>query len=364
MAFGRESIEAGLLRQGRPSAVSEIPEYRVVLVDHCAAGHIGRLHVASRDKDVFPAIIIEIGNVRTVSCHWIAQGGHSPARRHLDKPTLAIVLIDGESFILQGNEDHIGRSIIVQIPKIDSHTRNEVPVLWKSHAALERNFLEFVIPLIMKEKVKQLVVGNKNVGETIAIIIGYTHSHALSQLGADSRGRGDVLEFSVAFVQEQLIRKFLVKFRMTVLRLIFEPAVRLLRPIPLQVVDYKEIEQPVVIDIQPGSSHRPQGSILRVRFGESRLLANIREGTIAVIVIQGVAVNACYEDVFETVIVVVSNRNANVEPSSLQPCLLGNVVKCAVAIVMKEPIPVFRRVLFQSGNIGTVRKKDVRKSVI
>src|ERR1041385_743168 len=199
----------------------------------------------------------------------------------------------------------------------------------------------------MKEKVKQLVVGDENVWQSVAIIIGYAYSHALSQFGADSGGRGDIRECPVAFIQEQLIGKFLIEFGMTVLRLISEPAVGFLSPLPLQVVDDKEIEQAVIIYIHPGSAHRPQGSVFRVRFGEARLLANIREGAVPVIVIESVAVNACYEDVFEPVIVVVSNRNAHVEPNSLQPCLLGDVGERAVAIVMKEPVPVFRRVLFQ-----------------
>src|ERR1041385_8370593 len=101
----------------------------------------------------------------------------------------------------------------------------------------------------MKKKVKQFVVGDENVGQPVAIIIGYAHSHALSQVGADSRGCGDIRECPVAFIQEQLIGKFLIEFGMTVLRLISEPAVRFLSAIPLQVVDDKEIEQAVIIYI-------------------------------------------------------------------------------------------------------------------
>src|SRR5207237_10478350 len=102
-----------LFRQGRPPAVSAISEYRVVLIDHCAARHVGRLHMAPRDEDVFPPIIIEIGNVWAVSSHWTAQPGHSAMRRYLDKPTFAIVLINGERLVLQGSEYDIGPPIIV-----------------------------------------------------------------------------------------------------------------------------------------------------------------------------------------------------------------------------------------------------------
>src|SRR5579862_2466988 len=112
MAFWRDSAEARLLRKGRPPAVSEIPEYAVVLIDHGAARHIRRLYMAARDENIFPAIIIKIGDVRAVSRHGIAQGSHSAARRHLDKPSFGIVLINGESFILQGDEDDIRPSII------------------------------------------------------------------------------------------------------------------------------------------------------------------------------------------------------------------------------------------------------------
>ncbi len=84
--------------------------------------------------------------------------------------------------------------------------------------------------------------------------------------------------------------------------------------LPLHVVHDKQIEMAVIIDIYPGRRDCPQRSKFRiVRMVQSRLRRNIGEGSVPVVVVQGVMVHTGYEEVGKSVIVVVAYRDANVE---------------------------------------------------
>ena len=69
-------------------------------------------------------------------------------------------------------------------------------------AGIERLLLELGLPLIVKVGIVDLVVGYEDIHPAIQVKIGQAYSHAFARMGADSTLRRDILEGSVALIEE------------------------------------------------------------------------------------------------------------------------------------------------------------------
>ncbi len=74
-----------------------------------------------------------------------------------------------------------------------------------------------------------------------------------------------VSECPIAIVDEQLVRRRLVHLGMAVFAMPVTFAQRLVIYIPLQIVDDHQVEQAIVVHIDPGPGDRPEWPVLRVR---------------------------------------------------------------------------------------------------
>ena len=63
------------------------------------------------------------------------------------------------------------------------------------------------------------------------------------------------------------------------------------------------------------------------------------------------------------VVVVIADRDADVEAGSCEPGLLCHIGEFAVAVVAEEAIAVFRRSLLQGCDVGAVGEEDVGTAV-
>src|ERR1035441_1614842 len=74
--------------------------------------------------------------------------------------------------------------------------------------------------------------------------------------------------------------------------------------------------------------------------------------------------NPADKNVLVTVVVIVPDGDAIVEPRARQSCLFGNILEVPVAIVLEEPVGVLRRALFQSRDVGAVGEIDIEVAVV
>ena len=76
------------------------------------------------------------------------------------------------------------------------------------------------------------------------------------------------------------------------------------------------------------------------------MFGHIREGPITIVVVERVVVNAADKNVLVAVVIEVTDGNARIVASSGETGFFGYIGKCAIAIVVEEPVPVLRRSLF------------------
>src|SRR5215470_4689249 len=100
-----------------------------------------------------------------------------------------------------------------------------------------------------------------------------------------------VAEGTVPVVDQQLIRRGFIHLGMTVV-IVTEPvADGFVIEIPFQVVEDDQIEQAVVVYVDPGPRNRPQRTKVCVGLVESGLRAYVGEGSVTVVVIERVVIN-------------------------------------------------------------------------
>src|SRR5581483_6508330 len=150
---------------------------------------------------------------------------------------------------------------------------------------------------------------------------------------------------------------------MAILRLAFKFAIRFLVYVPTQVIHDEQVEEPIVVYVNPGGSNRPERPVLFVRLRETGFCRDIGESPVAIIVVKRISIDATHKNVFVSIIVIIANCDTYVETAPLQASPFGNVGESSIAIVVEESVPVFLGVLLQSDNVRAVREEDVRPAV-
>ena len=123
-------------------------------------------------------------------------------------------------------------------------------------------------------------------------------------------------------------------------------------------------ETPVATDVvKPGRAIQKWSIFGIVPLVESGLLCHIAERSVAIVVIQRVAVDAGDKDVGVSVVVVVADGNTNIKPGALQSGSFGYVGERPVAVIAKEMVRVLRRRLFQRGDVRAIGEENVGTSI-
>src|SRR5690349_14417977 len=106
--------------------------------------------------------------------------------------------------------------------------------------------------------------------------------------------------------------------------------------IPIQIAKHYQVEQSVVVEINPRCTCRPTFAAY------ARLAGDVRKGAVAIVVIELVSAKRGDVYVFVAVVVVVSNRNSHSITGTPQPSPFGHVLEGPVGLLVIEAIPVSR----------------------
>ena len=139
------------------------------LLHHKARRGVERLHVSPRNENVFPAVVVEISDVRRIARHGQAESGHAALLGDFDEAAFARVAIDREGFVVEGDQDDVGITVVIQIAEVDAHAGDERAVFAQCDVHVESDFVELAVTFISKEPVEQLVVGDDQIHLAVQI---------------------------------------------------------------------------------------------------------------------------------------------------------------------------------------------------
>ena len=75
--------------------------------------------------------------------------------------------------------------MVVEVAEIESHAGDEGAFLGQGRVGLKSDFFKFVAEVVEEEVVLR-VVGDKQVGLAIEVVVGDAHAHALADVIADA----------------------------------------------------------------------------------------------------------------------------------------------------------------------------------
>src|ERR1700679_2920293 len=226
--------------------------------------------------------------------------------------------------------------IVIYIAEIRSHARERRPMRAIGHASLHADLFESLPANIMEEEIAGGIVGHKNVEEAVAVKVGERDTHSLPHMLGDAGRFRNVGECPVAIIAIEGIVQGRVKLGMAVTaHIAIERAYWVLIYLPLAVVHDKEIEQAVVVVVEPAGADRPHFFTVEECPAQSGFCRDIGESAVPVVMKQLIAGDIGDEQIGPTVIVVVADGHAHAVASPRHASLFGYVGKRAVVIIVK-----------------------------
>ena len=232
-----------------------------------------------------------------------------------------------------------------------------------SDAQFQPLFLEGAVFAIDEQGIGLGVVGDEDIGPSVVIEIGDGDAHALAGRGAQARFVGDVLKLAVAQVVVKARRHALVLPRVAVVFGAAHGATLVGLRRPGGVVIHDQIEQAVIVVVEPGGHHTQRAGRFAADAGGRR---HIGESAVAVVVVKRVAAGAGNEEVLVAVVIVVADGHAEVEIEILtgQARFDGDILECAVGFLLQEAVVKRRIGLFHFRKLGAVGEEDVQQAVV
>ena len=131
--------------------------------------------------------------------------------------------------------------------------------------------------------------------------------------------------------------------------------------IKIHIVSDKEVQVSITVIVQKAASSVP----LRTRtfLDEPCALGHIREGTVAIIVIQDVSTPVGYKEVIKAIVIVIADAATLAPARPSQSSLLRHIGKRPVAIIVKEEIRG-RGAAWKPVESAAVHKKNVEPAVV
>ncbi len=112
-------------------------------------------------------------------------------------------------------------------------------------------------------------------------------------------------------------------------------------PIPLHVAKDDEVEQTVVVEVDPGGGGGP---LFAGRGGAAGAggVRDVGEGAVAVVVVEPVATKGGDVKILKAIVVEVTDGDAHAVADALQTGFFGDVLEGAVLSLVVEAVPVCR----------------------
>ena len=150
-------------------------------------------------------------------------------------------------------------AVVEQIAGIDPHARMWIAVLIKGDAALSADLGEGAVPFVVELEAGDGVVGDKEIGPAVAVVVPDGHAERLAPGRADPGGAGHIFKAAVSLVVVESTVAGLIGRRDAVDVPLSGSVAGLVvgqRSI-LDIVADEEVQAPIAIIVQPGAGGAP-----------------------------------------------------------------------------------------------------------
>src|SRR6266446_5529710 len=289
-----------------------------------------------RDEQIFLPIVVEILQANAPARGYSRKHSDSSLQAAVAERSVAIVVKDGIGLARQSCDDHVRLAVIIVVLKDHAHAGQGPSIQIQRRSRLQRHFGKCAVAIVVKQILLHAIVGNIDVGKSVAIVIGERHTQTVPFLGCNFRALAHILECAVsAIVVENVGGAW--KFSGRTVGMKIAAAVFAVLRVPVHVARDEEIQLAVVIIVEKSGRDGPPAT------PDTRLGGNVSEGAISVVVIENVFAIAGDVEIGIAVVVVIADGHAHAVVSVAGICqtsLLGHVGETAVLVLPVKPVPI------------------------
>jgi hypothetical protein len=161
-------------------------------------------------------------------------------------------MVEAQHLVIEIGYYQAWHARVVIVARVHAHTRPRLSILAERQPRVHRNLVKRSVARIAVELIGLRVIGDKQVGPAIQVIVEHRHPQRLRAGVEQSRLGCDILESAAAQIAKQPAGGAAVGFRSAVgLLLAVESAAYVLLRRPLYVIAHEQVEQPVAIVVEP-----------------------------------------------------------------------------------------------------------------
>src|ERR1035438_926948 len=345
--------------------VSQVPEKDA----RCFVGIVSqlafnlRINAASNDENIWISIVVEIGNSGAPTY----EPGLNPdfcGPGPVIEIAFTVVAVNAASVAHEVRLEYIQVSVEIVVSDADAHSPLVPALVAQCDTTNYAFFSERSVMVIHEKQTGRRITRHEDVGPSVFVKICCDDRHSITFGGAGNPSFfTDVSEGAVSIVPIQQVASGGQPARTAVYRDSLPVArrtiagYRSLFQIESDVIGYEQIKVSIAVVVNEATSGTPT----RPRIYHPRRFGDVGESTIAVIPIETILSEVGTENVFETIVIVITDAYP-VRPSGcMQAGTLGRVGESTIPIVFVESICGRSRCTLQS---GSTQQEDVHPSVI
>src|SRR5207244_4777244 len=255
------------------------------------------------------------------------------------KCAIAIVAKEHVAFIGKVSDNDVGKTIVIVIAEVHAHAGEGLSVFVVSHSGKQARLAKRTVSVVVIKKALHRIVGHEDIRNPVPAVISKCHPKALAMRIRDSGFLGNIRKRSVSIVVIENVGHTFVIVRMAVSTisrpLLSAKAVGF--EAPVHITCDEEIELAVVVVIEEPCAGAPAACT------DSGFSGHVSKRSVSIVVIQGVSSIPCYIDIFETIVVVVSDSDTHaIEAlrSTAHARTYGHIGERSIRILMVETIPI------------------------
>src|SRR5499426_1666756 len=261
-------------------------------------------------EDVTRPIVVVINEERAEAAipeSGVAEFGRE---RGVFKRPVAQISIETGVLKIEVRDENVQPAVSVNIGGVSSHSRLGLAVFADGDAALKRYFAEAPVVIVTEEKVRVGVIGDEDVLPAVVVEVKCDNAQTAAGMRPDLGSFSDIGEGAVAVVsvKRRLLPAKLIGVAVSPVPRLLVAAPDVVIRRPCHVIGDREIEFAVPVIIEPGGARRPFAFVR-----DAGPLGNIREGSVAVVMVEDRTVVTEYHQIWVTVIVVISHGDAHPE---------------------------------------------------
>src|SRR5580704_2816395 len=153
------------------------------------------------EKDILPAIVIKVVDAEPPSGELTGAHQQAGSFAVILKTALGAEISKQQEAVVDHPVHYdIRMPIVIDVAPIRSHPGDGDTVIAKRDSGFEADFAKRAAALIAEKEVAHGIVGDEDVGESVAIHVRKGHAHALADVSTDSGLQGNVSEGSIVVV--------------------------------------------------------------------------------------------------------------------------------------------------------------------